>query len=416
MRQSKVTLLIRIRTADGRQPYCKPVWLNRNELKPLWAFVNGKPEHRPEGVYHLRYTYKGQRRWETLGKSAETSFSTRKEREWQLNNMESLTFIHPDLHGKPKTEAPDVPGRLTIEEAINKYLAFVKTQRSERTWQAYAHTLGQFRQSCTKKYLNEITKQDLADFVVFMKNRNLSDRTIANRVQQVVTLLHDPEETRGKGKGIKDVTLYVRYAEKKVRSYKPRETKALFAAADQEEAEIFKFFLGTGARDQEVQKARWVDIDFDGKVFHVIDDDDTKTKDREERLVPMADDLVAMLRARRKRFPNARLIFPNDQGGPQGHFLRILKELALRAGLNCGACVNKNGESCKDTACCERWILHRFRRTFATSRHRDGASLLDLKKWLGHSDLKTTELYLAESDLESPEVRSCTNNSYAAYV
>jgi hypothetical protein len=61
MRQSKVTLPIRIRTADGRQPYCKPVWLNRNELKPLWAFVKGRPEHRPEGVYHLRYTYKGQR-------------------------------------------------------------------------------------------------------------------------------------------------------------------------------------------------------------------------------------------------------------------------------------------------------------------------------------------------------------------
>jgi integrase/recombinase XerD len=94
----------------------------------------------------------------------------------------------------------------------------------------------------------------------------------------------------------------------------------------------------------------------------------------------------------------------------------MLKELALRAGLNCGACVNKNGESCKDKACCDRWTLHRFRRTFATSRHREGASLLDLKKWLGHSDLKTTELYLAESDLESPEVRSCTNHSYAAYV
>jgi integrase/recombinase XerD len=416
MRQSKVTLLIRIRTADGRQPYCKPVWLNRNELKPLWAFVNGKPEHRPEGVYHLRYTYKGQRRWETLGKSAETSFSTRNEREWQLNNMESLTSIKPDLHGKPKTEAPDAPGRLTLEEAVSKYLAFVKAQRSERTWQAYTHTLGQFRQSCSKKYLDEITKQDLADFVVFMKNRNLSDRTVANRVEEVVTLLRDPDETRGKSKGIKDVTLRVKYAEKKVRSYKPHETKTLFAAADQEEEETFKFFLGTGARDQEAQQARWVDIDFEGRVFHIIDDGDTRTKDREERLVPMADDLVEMLRARRKRFPKDRLIFPNNKGGPQGHFLRMLKELALRAGLNCGACVSKQGQSCKDTACCERWILHRFRKTFATSRHRDGASLLDLKKWLGHSDLKTTELYLAESDLESPEVRSCTNNSYAAYV
>jgi len=165
-----------------------------------------------------------------------------------------------------------------------------------------------------------------------------------------------------------------------------------------------------------VQKARWVDIDFEGKVFHIIDDGDTKTKDREERLLPMADDLAEMLRVRRKRFPNARLISLNDQGAAQGHFLRMLKERALRAGLNCRACVNKNGESCKNTACCERWILHRFRRTFATSRHRDDASLLDLKKWLGHSDLKTTELYLAESDLESPEVRSCTNTSYAACV
>jgi integrase/recombinase XerD len=79
-----------------------------------------------------------------------------------------------------------------------------------------------------------------------------------------------------------------------------------------------------------------VDIDFEGKIFHIIEEGHKKTKDREGRLVPMADDLVEMLRARRKRFPNDRLIYPNDQGEPQGHFLRMLKELALRAGLNCG--------------------------------------------------------------------------------
>ena len=250
----------------------------------------------------------------------------------------------------------------------------------------------------------------------FHERAQLSEPTIANRIEEVVTLLRDPDETRGKSNGIRDVTLRVKYAQKKVRIYKPHETKALFATADQEEEETFKFFLGTGARDREVQQARWVDIDFEGKVFHIIDDGDTKTKDREERLVPMADDLVKMLRARHKRFPKNRLVFPNKQGGPQRHFLRMLKELALRAGLNCSACLNEKRQSCKDTACCGGWILHRFRQTFATSRHRDGASLLDLKKWVGHSDLKTTELYLAESDLESPEVRSCTNNTYAAYV
>jgi len=56
MRRFRVTLVIRVRSVDGRQPYCKPVWLNRSELKPLWAFVAGKPEHRPEGVYHNRGT------------------------------------------------------------------------------------------------------------------------------------------------------------------------------------------------------------------------------------------------------------------------------------------------------------------------------------------------------------------------
>jgi hypothetical protein len=39
---------IRIHTEGGRQQHYKPVRLNRSPLKPLWAFANGRPEHRPE--------------------------------------------------------------------------------------------------------------------------------------------------------------------------------------------------------------------------------------------------------------------------------------------------------------------------------------------------------------------------------
>jgi len=106
-------------------------------------------------------------------------------------------------------------------------LSVRKAQRSERTSKVYAHTLGEFRQSCTKNYLDEITKQDLADYVVLMKGGNLSDRAIASRVEQMVMLLRDPDETRGKGKGIKDVTVRIKYAGKKVRSYKPHEASLL---------------------------------------------------------------------------------------------------------------------------------------------------------------------------------------------
>jgi hypothetical protein len=50
-----VTLYIRIKTEDGKKPFCKPVYLAKGRLKPLYAIVNGEPEYRPEGVYYMRF-------------------------------------------------------------------------------------------------------------------------------------------------------------------------------------------------------------------------------------------------------------------------------------------------------------------------------------------------------------------------
>ena len=50
-----VTLYLRIKTADGKKPFCKPVYLAKGRLKPLYALVDGEPEHRPEGVYYMRF-------------------------------------------------------------------------------------------------------------------------------------------------------------------------------------------------------------------------------------------------------------------------------------------------------------------------------------------------------------------------
>jgi len=35
--------------------YANPVWETKGRLRPLWARINGKAEHHPEGVYALRY-------------------------------------------------------------------------------------------------------------------------------------------------------------------------------------------------------------------------------------------------------------------------------------------------------------------------------------------------------------------------
>jgi hypothetical protein len=63
-----VRLKIRVRLSNGSRAYVDPVFSSDGKLKPLFAVVNGKPEHHPEGVYNLRYVKAGKRVWDAVGK------------------------------------------------------------------------------------------------------------------------------------------------------------------------------------------------------------------------------------------------------------------------------------------------------------------------------------------------------------
>ena len=70
---AKVTLYLRFETSRGERSFARPVASNGKPLtdtgipKPLYAFVNGRAEHHPEGQYFLRYTQNGKRMWENVG-------------------------------------------------------------------------------------------------------------------------------------------------------------------------------------------------------------------------------------------------------------------------------------------------------------------------------------------------------------
>jgi len=188
--------------------------------------------------------------------------------------------------------------------------------------------------------------------------------------------------------------------------YTDEELKRLFAEMDEEETIRYKFFLGTGCRDKEVTFAAWSDIDFDKKTYHIRRKEDLHftPKSHESRTVPLPDSLVALLKARRKKPAHDRWIFVNEKGRPDNHFLRKLKSIAKRAGLNCGQCRTTITEgqydkkkrvevSCKDRPVCEHFYLHRFRKTCATRWHEAGIPVRTIQYWLGHKNLETTMLY-----------------------
>ena len=256
----------------------------------------------------------------------------------------------------------------------------------------------------------DVDSQDIDEMVAYLKRRGNGPRTRANRVTEIRTFLRWAERP-----DVVTKKVIPRFTEKIVAAYTPTQLRSLIAAADAERRLLWEFFVGSGCREQEVTYATWPDLNFDTGVLHIQEKADFsfEIKDGEEREIPLPDDLLRKLQARRQSRPKDRLLFPTSKGKPEGHYLRILKDAARKAGLNCGHCVNKVGLSCATHPVSKVWELHRFRKTFATLHHESGVSQRTLMRWLGHSDFTTTLRYLEAADVRSDQTRKLVNRTFS---
>ena len=117
-------------------------------------------------------------------------------------------------------------------------------------------------------------------------------------------------------------------------------------------------------------------------------------KNHEERTVPLTTELGSLLADFKKHCRSERWIFTNQDGNPEGHFLKKFKTLARRAELNCGQCRKtiRTGRydnrrvvdiSCSDHSVCEQHYLHRLRKPAATNWLRSGFDLMKIKNLMG---------------------------------
>lgn len=343
----------------------------------------------PGTIFVLRYVRDGKRVFETLKDCPTLRAAQERQLERRLDLMRGTVPVPPPKP-QPAEAKPIVAGSqgTMLDAAIDKYLGNTKI-KSHKTVLSYTQALSQFFASCGNKPLSGIAKQDLIDYAAFLQNKELSDRTIHNRVGAVVGFLRH--------NNIKDVKLRVKFTDKKVRAYRPDELAKLFAAADPEEWILFQFFLCTGCREQEVMVAEYDDLDFVDGIFNVREKADWKPKDREEREIPIPDFLVAALKKRMLE-TKGTLIFPTPEGKRDGHMLRRLQALAKRAKLP--------GE----------WGLHKFRKTYATLQHKAGVDARTIQKRLGHSDLATTLQYLEGEDSRSERSRDQVNGTFGKFA
>jgi site-specific recombinase XerD len=241
----------------------------------------------------------------------------------------------------------------------------------------YRSAVDPFAKTCKKELIEQVEKQDMIDFMGWLRKQPLPrrrhsnpERTYNNKVGHVAIFL--------KAFGVSELLKkneYPKYRKKQIVAHTDDELGLLYSHADPEEWFLLDFFLGTMARDAEAANCRYTDLTATTLTLF--------GKQRKTRTVEITPRLAAAIEDRGKR-SKSEYLFPNRSGRPDQHLLRRLQRLAKRAGA--GAKFHTE--------------LHKLRKTGASRRYRAGVLLLTLMSELGHESLAVTQIYLADLKME----------------
>ncbi len=142
---------------------------------------------------------------------------------------------------------------------------------------------------------------------------------------------------------------------------------------------IFSTFIFTGLRKQELLNLKYTDIDTDNFTIFI-----KQGKGNKDRIVPMSYTLAQSLKRyqdERKRLNKTNPEFFSSLRGNVGFTDNGLKKLVDQVRKSSGV----------------PFTVHKLRHTFATLMLEGGCDIYSLSKMMGHSDSKTTTIYLSAS-------------------
>ena len=277
-------------------------------------------------------------------------------------------------------------GGFTIEAAVTDFLEFTKNKKRPNTYKRYRAVMDHFR-AFAKSYtqVDTITAADIDAFRderLAEKNsrgKPISPRNVNYEVATIRSFYYYLQKFRDANLTNPAARLKPLAVTKTVvDTYEEAELEKFFRAASEEEKAVFKTFYYTGLREQELAHLHWSDLNLVKAILTVRSKPENGfiPKDWEEREIPLHPKLVALMKELPRRHTD--LIFPTLKGNPNGHLLRMLKEIVERAELR------------------GHWYLHKFRKTFAT-RALENADIRTVQALLGHKNITTTARYLSTS-------------------
>lgn len=140
--------------------------------------------------------------------------------------------------------------------------------------------------------------------------------------------------------------------------------------------EVVIFATLTGLRRSEITHLKWSDVDFQRKLVNVQSTPTFRTKMGKRRVVPLNETGIYLLKSRHGKDMSDHVFTLNGKKINEGWLTHKFKYYVYE-------CRFAN----------DRLHFHSLRHTFASWLVQDGCSIYVVKELLGHSDVKTTQVY-----------------------
>jgi integrase len=371
----------------------------------LLAYVSGKritvkikkgAAQMPEGAtrFYVRYTdASGRRRDRALGNDFQEALA-------EVRTLDART----EYERKTGEKLPALPlsQKKTLREEVREWLDLkaMTPGIAPSTVKTYEKGMKHFLVFAAKENppvysSTEVTRETVFRFAAHLRAQDYKPLTVHDYFAQVLIFL----KARNVHLGIPRKQ-WGKPAPRKAQKYTDEELDALFLHANSEESLIFKSFLFSGLRNQELANLTYGDINFKTSVWTVQPKHNWETKsDDSVRWVPVPRFHTEDIRERRiqKERKENDLVFPNRLEKRHINYIQLLHKVAQKAGLT------------------GRVDIHKFRSTCATRWLRDGIDVLEVARRLGHANLATIRQYIEMVDKESQAVMDRTSKTFERF-
>ena len=277
-----------------------------------------------------------------------------------------------------------------MPRCLELFLEYLKSERnvSKNTVQSYFLDLQDFLNHIGVD--SEFTEERIVSYLEILKNKNFQISTVKRKISALkqffrflvveelieknpMTFIRQPKSCRTLPKILNEDSVK-----------KLREATSNLQLEEQIRADLILYLLyGSGLRVSELISLKMNSF-VENKFIRIFG------KGRKERIVPMAHQVIELLKQWSDIKPFSIWLFPSRN--PEKHITRqrifqLIKKIAVISGVDP-----------------EKVSPHVLRHAFATHILDHGADLLSVKKMLGHESISTTEIYTHVSKAKLKEV------------